>query len=203
MNTLKYFAAEHLPRPDFVLLDPQAMNSKSLREFFSHIVEREKTFENANIFHFQHVEVGRKERKSDDDHGTIEGSGVGLSHGSTAAEGGGHTEGAEDSGNAEGAEETGNAEGARVRGHAECADASTAQVNPGDTDNSNQGGDLSHRAGESPPLAPPPNVNPAKNKKKKTQGSTTHKKKPKKTPNQHTTLPSPEDASGAGCYDFK
>jgi hypothetical protein len=145
-----------------------------LREFFSHIAEREKTFENADIFHFQHVEEGRKERRSDGDDGTIEESGAGPEDGN-AAEGAGHADGAEDNVNAGGGDDAGTARGDQGSRISEGPDGSTT-----------------HAAG------PLPNAKTGKKKKtKKTQASPTKKKRPQKTPNQPTTLPSPEGTGGA------
>ena len=170
VDTSKYIASEHLPRPDFVLLAPKGMKWDPLCEFFSHIAEREKTFENADIFHFQHVEEGRKERRSDRDDGTIDESGAGPDHG-TSANGAGHPDGA----NAGGGEEGGTTRGGEATRVSEGGDGATAAA-----------------------AAALPNAKPAKKKgTKKTKASTTKKKKVQKTPNQPTTPRPPEDTSGA------
>ena len=59
-DTLKYINADKLPRPDFVLDDPQAMKMDLLHEFFAHIAEQEKTFQLGEVFYFKYVDSRRK-----------------------------------------------------------------------------------------------------------------------------------------------
>ena len=80
-DTLKYVNADKLPRPDFVLDNPQAMKMELLCEFFAHIAKQEKTFQLGEVFHFKYADSTRKGCRdgSEDEEGGIpnEDSGAG------------------------------------------------------------------------------------------------------------------------------
>jgi len=185
VNTLKYVDAKYLPRPNFILKRPRAMNFDLLREFFAHVAEREKTFEPAEVFCFYYTDPRRTEIQGDEDDEDED-------------ESESENPGAKNTGGTDSGEGRGDAQ-ATAGPSVAAGDASCADVSNCHQENNNPSGN----GGACSP-APAINHNVARAKKTKTQKShpgpparKTKRKQTKKTHNEPTAHPA-AGAAGTG-----
>lgn len=61
-NLSQYVDAEYLPDPHFKIADPRNMHRPDLLTFFRHIVERQRTYDLAEVFRFKFADAGRKSK---------------------------------------------------------------------------------------------------------------------------------------------